>query len=256
MRLRSDAKGIDIDRRVEESHEQTSPKVTSPKMGLPRSCKRKRGKQTPHASSQCGDLTQLAGRFGSVNVSEEMEETYAQLSEQAQSHVLHNVSRQSDFSTVFNIDPGQFIRGLPMLRMRLEGHFLGEQMFRTRKRIDLTHFYNAYMVAQNNPDAFLKHTAKEMFGNDGCIVARRTSRKSSMVKQRFVDILFSGSPFCKHESAVSGTCRGTANKQKVRELFNQKVEDWRRSGKPWSEMISRFDYGILLLVPSELTDER
>jgi hypothetical protein len=42
-------------------------------MDLPQSRKRKRGKQTSSASSQ-GDLTQLAGRFGSVNVREEMEE--------------------------------------------------------------------------------------------------------------------------------------------------------------------------------------
>jgi hypothetical protein len=95
LRLRSGAKGIDIDRRLEESHEQTSPKVTSPKMGLPRSCKRKRG--------QDGDLTQLAGRFGSVNVHEEMEEMeemeerYSQLSEQARNRILGNLPRQSDF---------------------------------------------------------------------------------------------------------------------------------------------------------------
>ena len=103
LRLRSGVKGIDIDRRLEESHEQTSPKVTSPKMGLSRSCKRKRG--------QGGDLTQLAGRFGSVNAREEMEEMeerYSQLSEQAQNCIFRNVPRQSDFSTTFKMDPGRF----------------------------------------------------------------------------------------------------------------------------------------------------
>jgi hypothetical protein len=126
MRLRSGAKGTDI-----ESHEQTSPKATSPKMDLPRSRKRKRGKQPPSASSQGGDLTQLAGRFGSANVREEMkemEETYSQRSEQAQDRILRNVPRQSDFSTIFNMDPGQFVRGLPLLRMRLESHFISEKM--------------------------------------------------------------------------------------------------------------------------------
>jgi hypothetical protein len=182
--LRSGAKGIDIDRRLEESHEQTSPKVTSPKMGLPRSCKRKRG--------QGGDLTQLAGRFGSVNVSEEMEEMeerYSQLSEQARNRILRDVPRQSDFSTIFKMDPGQFVRGLPLLRMRLECHFISEKIYRIRKRIDLADFHNAYMVAQNNPDAFLQHSAKEIFGKGEYVVAR-TGRKSSIVKQRLVDILF------------------------------------------------------------------
>jgi hypothetical protein len=67
-------------------------KVTLPKMGLPWSCKRKRG--------QDRDLTQLTGRFGSVNVHEEMEEMeerYSQLSEQARNRILGNVPRQSDF---------------------------------------------------------------------------------------------------------------------------------------------------------------
>ena len=145
MRLRSGAKGIDTDRRLEESHEQTSPKVTSPKMGLPRSCKRKRG--------QGDNLTQLAGRFGSVNVCEEMEEMeerYSQLSGPTQNRILRNVPRQGDFSTIFKMNPGQFMRGLPLLRMRLERHFIGEKMYRVRNRIDLTDFYNAYMMAQNN----------------------------------------------------------------------------------------------------------
>jgi len=84
-------------------------------MDLPRSRKRKRGKQTPSASSQGGGLTQLAGRFGSVNVHEEMEEMeekYSQLSEHAQNRILCNVPRQSDFSAIFNMDPGQFVRGV------------------------------------------------------------------------------------------------------------------------------------------------
>jgi uncharacterized Zn finger protein len=92
MRLRSGVKGTDIDRRLEESHDQTSPKITSPKMDLPQSRKRKHGKQTPSASSQ-SNLTQLVGRFGSVNVREEMEEmeeTYSQLSEHAQNRILGN----------------------------------------------------------------------------------------------------------------------------------------------------------------------
>ena len=179
---------------------------------------------------------------------EEMEETYSQLSEQAQNHILRNVPRESDFSTIFKMDPGQFLRGLPLLRMRLERHFISEKMFRIRNRIDLADFYNAYMVAQNNPDSFLQHSAKEIFGKGECVVAR-TGRKSSIVKQRLVDILFS-------ESLLFKLAKGTADEEKARQSANQMVEDWRRGGKPWSEIIRRFDYGILLFIPSELTDER
>jgi hypothetical protein len=157
MRLRFGAKRTDIDRRLEESYEQTSPKITLPKIDLSQSRKRKRGKQTFSASSQ-SDLTQLAGRFENVNIRkeiEEIEETYLQLSKHAQNRILCNVPRQSDFLIIFNMDPGQFVRGLPLLRMRLKGHFISEKIYRIRKRINLTDFYNAYMVAQNNPNAFL-----------------------------------------------------------------------------------------------------
>ena len=105
------------------------------------------------------------------------------------------------------MDPGQFLRGLPLLRIRLERHFISEKIYRIRKRIDLTDFHNAYMVAQNNPDTFLQHSAKEILGKGECIVTR-TGRKSSIVKQRFVDILFSKSPFFK-------LAKGTADEEKV-----------------------------------------
>jgi hypothetical protein len=178
LRSRSGAKGIGIDRQLEDSHEEISPKGTSRNTGLSWSRKRKRG------GNLSSDLTQLAGRFGSANVLEEMEEIeerYSQLSEQAQNRILRNVPTQSDFSTIFKWDPGQFVRGLPLLRMRLERHFISEKIYRIRKRINLANFHNAYMVAQNNPNAFLQHSAKEIFGKDKYIVAR-TGRKSSIVK--------------------------------------------------------------------------
>jgi hypothetical protein len=58
------------------------------------------------------------------------------------------------------------------------------------------------------------------------------------------------------ESLLFKLAKGTADEEKVRQSANQMVEDWRRGGKPWSEIIRRFDYGILLFIPSELTDER
>jgi hypothetical protein len=87
-----------------------------------------------------------------------------------------------------------------------------------------------------------------MFGKDKCVVTR-TGRKSSIIKQRFIDILFS-------ESLLFRLAKGTADEEKTRQSANQTVEDWRRDSKPWSEIIRRFDYGILLFISSELIDER
>ena len=97
--------------------------------------------------------------------------------------------RQTDFSTIFHVDPGQFVQGLPLLKVRLETNLVSEQICRTRNRIDLAHFHNAYRVAQDNPDAFLQWTANDVSAT------RRKGRKDSLVKQRLVNILFSESIF-------------------------------------------------------------
>ena len=34
-----------------------------------------------------------------------------------------------------------------------------------------------------------------------------------------------------------------------------KIQTWRKNGKHWAKLIMRFGYGILLLMPSCLTDE-
>jgi hypothetical protein len=129
LRSRSGAKGIGIDRRLEDSHEQTSPKVTSPKTGLPWSRKRKRG----------GDLTQLAGRFGSVNVREEMEEMEERYSASSKPH-SPQCSNAERLLNHLQTGSGPVLRGLPLLRMRLERRFISEKMYRIRKRMTLQTF--------------------------------------------------------------------------------------------------------------------
>ena len=181
MKLRSHGKIIVGDSRLEESNEQTSPEVTSPEIGPSKSRKRKarirQYERTSKASSHSDDVVQLASRVGSVDVYDDIQETYEKLSKQPYNCMLRKAQRQSDFSTIFDVDPLQFLQGLPLLRIRLESHFVGEQIFRTSKRIDIAHFYNAYMVAQDNTDAFLQCTAKDGLGNDmSAVVPKRVAK--------------------------------------------------------------------------------
>jgi len=46
--------------------------------------------------------------------------------------------------------------------------------------------------------------------------------------------------------------------QKVekRKIASQKVKNWRANGKPWSALVKRFDWGILLLLPTDLSDQK
>jgi hypothetical protein len=151
---------------------------------------------------------------------------------------------------------------MKMIKRRQCGHFVSEQMLRIHKRIDVIEFCNTYAIAQDNPNAFLQLTAKKVSGNSSRNVAPRKGRKDSMVKRRFIDIFFSNSVVDGHNRAVSDMYNSAAQKHKprnkansaakkhdLREKASQKIEGWRRNGKPWAEMVRRFGYGILLLVP-------
>jgi len=46
-----------------------------------------------------------------------MEDAYEKLSKQSYNPTLRKAPRPSDFSTVFDVDPIQFVRGPPLLRM-------------------------------------------------------------------------------------------------------------------------------------------
>lgn len=62
-------------------------------------------------------------------------------------------------------------------------------------------------------------------------------RPASQFKSRFIDIIFWHSDISLAQAA-------------------NKVQDWQYDGKPWAELIERFGCGSLVLVPSQLTDER
>jgi len=94
---------------------------------------------------------------------------------------------RTGFQLMSQVNPDYFLKGLPKLRESLETQIIGEQISRTRGRIELAQFYNDYILAQDNPDIFLEMTQQT---RDHFVRSAKKSRKDSMVKQRFVDILF------------------------------------------------------------------
>lgn len=64
----------------------------------------------------------------------------------------------------------------------------------------------------------------------------RKGRLTSVVKQRFIDIIFRQS-------------------KETRTQANAKVNRWQRVGNMWSDLITRFGYGSLLFLLREMTDE-
>ena len=80
-------------------------------------------KHSPNASGHFDELMPVACRVGRVGVRDELEETCYNLSRQPHNSLLGNTRRQGDFSTIFNEHKDQFVKGLPLLGIRLESHF-------------------------------------------------------------------------------------------------------------------------------------
>lgn len=86
-------------------------------------------------------------------------------------------------------------RALSNIRDELEVAEIGEQLYRFRKRVALSYFYDFYEIAQENPSHFLsrdylarRDTKRSLAYN---IIRRQTPRIASLVLNRIVDMIFS-----------------------------------------------------------------
>ncbi|KAI1826636.1 hypothetical protein F4861DRAFT_545643 [Xylaria intraflava] len=153
----------------------------------------------------------------------------------------HSMPEAYGFPTMSHVlhDGSAFLRMLPRLAIAIESNIFGEQSHRIKKRIAMAHFYHAYNLAQENPRTFLawydEHhaSAKSMLPNGS---------PKSIVQHRFVDLMFPRDP----KKSEGPQWR----KSKI-----SKIQMWRKGGKHWAKLIMRFERGILLLIPSSVTDE-
>ncbi|KAK3166774.1 hypothetical protein OEA41_009899 [Lepraria neglecta] len=153
------------------------------------------------------------------------------------------------FSNVSQItDESHFLRLVLDLGLAIESSIFGEQNSRIKKRIALAHFYHAYTLAQDNPKTFLSWCDDQRV-QGGWMLPKGGNK--AVVQQRFADLIFSraenhgGMP-----SAGGSLDNGDDAKRRT-----AKIQMWRKSGKKWAQIIQRFGYGILLLLPSSLSDE-
>jgi hypothetical protein len=153
------------------------------------------------------------------------------------------------------------------LRTELEISSAGEQLYRLRRRVALAQFFNDYTSAQADPHAFLyPEQKKESLKSSATARKRKRSspkgakkygnRLSTLVHNRIVDLMYP-SLVLSDENLESEEARAKqAEKVSEREAASQKVKNWRASGKPWSALIKRFDWGILLLLPTDFLDQK
>lgn len=153
------------------------------------------------------------------------------------------------FSNVSQItDASHFLRLVLDLRLAIESSMFGEQNSRIKKRIALAHFYHAYTLAQDNSEIFLSWCDDQRV-RGGSMLPKRGNK--SVVQQRFADLIFSRAK--NHGGMPSAS--GPLDNGEDAKRRTAKIQMWRKSGKKWAQIIQRFGYGILLLLPSSLSDE-
>lgn len=133
-------------------------------------------------------------------------------------------------------DHSAFLKTIPNLGRAIESNTMAEQHYRIGRRIALAHLFRAYELAQANPEPFLAWCKRRKVMQ----VAPRGNPKA-MVSQYFSHLLV---PTLQQSTTTTG------NRTKV-----EKIQYWRKLGKPWAKLIAEFGYAILLLMPDTLTDE-
>ena len=146
-------------------------------------------------------------------------------------------------------------RALSILRVELEVTEMGEQLYRFRKWIALSRFFDLYELLQANPCLILPRDPEPMGESSPDITLKQAPRLSSQVLNRVANLMFLNTAHMKESIATAGGAAGLVHEERHRKAAMKKIQDWRRNGKPWSAMIRRFGTGVLLLLPKNLSDE-
>jgi len=150
------------------------------------------------------------------------------------------------------------------LRQELEMSSVGEQLYRLRRRVALAQFYNDYTNAQADPHGFLYPNQNEELSMQYLTATRKRkrgakkhgNRLATLVHNRIVDLMFPSLVLSDKDIESEGAEAVGEERVQKRKVASQKVKNWRANGRPWSALVKRFDWGILLLLPTDLSDQK
>jgi hypothetical protein len=221
-----------------------------------------------------GNLWDKAGRAGRLEVMREV--IYDMISTlrvgvMREPQELNSETQQTVTSSLQSalLQVPEGVSSFQALRDELEMSSAGEQLYRLRRRVALVQFYNDYTCAQADPHAFLYReqnkefsvesstaTRKRKRASSAYVTTRRGNKLSSSVHNCIVDLMFP-SLVIGDEHIESEEIRAKREeKVRKRKAASQKVKNWRANGKPWSALVKRFTWGILLLLPTDLLDQK
>jgi len=170
-------------------------------------------------------------------------------------------------STLLQVPQG--VSSFQALREELEMSSAGEQLYRLRRRVALAQFYNDYTNAQADPHEFLypgqnkevlvkslTANRKRKRASTSHVIKRRGNKLSTLVHNRVVDLMFPSLVLSDEDIESEDARMKREETVWKRKTASQKVKNWRASGKPWSALVKHFDWGILLLLPTDLLDQK
>jgi hypothetical protein len=155
------------------------------------------------------------------------------------------------------------------LKRFLEVTDAGEHISKLRKRVALARFYDGYIHARTNPHSFLSAAQKEKHSTNALEMNRDDDRESSrdlpvrrrgrpinLVHQHIIDLMFPSTILGNEKINTEEERAIRAEKTLNRKAASKKLLNWKANGKPWSELIACFGLGILLLLPTDLSDQK
>ena len=204
-------------------------------------------------------LVHKRGLIGGIKVMRDLRQTLFRLRSRSSQDLLSPSCVTStpyigaSFNTPLSLQTAQM---LSMLRNELELTEIGEQLYRFRKRLAQSQFFEFYELAQKHPEPYLEVSSVTTEPPSRNMISKQASRLKSRVLNRIVDLMFPNTAYTDEDTVTAEGSFGQMQRQRQRAAAVKRVQDWRRNGRPWSAMIQRFGEGILLLLPNNLSDEK
>ena len=113
--------------------------------------------------------------------------------------------------------PLQTAQIFSMLRNMLDASEIGEQLFRFRKRLAQSQFFELYKLAQKHPSLFLQANPETTGTLSRNIMSKQASRPKSRVFNRIVDLMFPDTAYADEKVVTTEGSFGQMQQERQRD---------------------------------------
>lgn len=116
-----------------------------------------------------------------------------------------------------------------MLRNDLDASEIGEQLFRFRKRLAQSQFFEFYKLAQKHPSLFLQANPETTGTLSRNMMSKQASRPNLRVFNHIVDLMFPDTAYADRTVVTAEGSFGQMQRKRQRDQAAKNVQDWRRN---------------------------